>query len=91
MKNRTDELSADEIGNKGDEIYDRLIRPSLEAKNMGRIIAIDIKSEDYEIGDDPNVVIHRLQHRRPNALFSAMRIGGGGVFTIGFIPHGHRS
>src|SRR5262245_45125960 len=88
MNSQSPELSADEIGNRGDEIYDRLIRPSLAAKNMGRIIAIDICSEDFEIGDDPGLVIDRLKQRRPNAIFSAMRIGGGGVYTIGLIPRG---
>jgi hypothetical protein len=86
MKNQVEELTADDIGNKGQEIYDRLIRPSLETENLGRIIAIDIYSEDYEIGEDPSAVMSCLERRRPGAMLFVMRIGGGGVYRIGFIP-----
>ena len=86
MKLRDDKYPTGAIIDKGEEIYNRLIRPSLEKKNLGRVIAIDVDSEDFEIGDEGGAVTDQLLRRRPDAWVALMRIGGGGVYRIGFLP-----
>jgi hypothetical protein len=86
MKVRSQKYAPGEIGRKGEEIYRRLIRPALEAENMGRLIGIDVDSEDFEFGDDVLDVTHCLLARRPDAWIAMLRVGGGPVDRIGFIP-----
>jgi hypothetical protein len=79
-------FSAKEVLERGQPIYDRLIRPKLEAEHRGRLVGIDVESEQYEIGDDTLEVCDRLRSRRPNALIALIRIGGGPVDRIGYSP-----
>ena len=45
--------SGEEIGRRGQEIYESRLRTLLETEaNIGRIVSIDVESGDYEIGDD---------------------------------------
>jgi len=86
MNIREDKYPTGAIIDKGEEIYNRLIRPAIEKQHAGRLVAIDVETEDYEIGDDGGEVTNKLRHRRPDAFVALMRIGGGGVYRIGFIP-----
>ena len=54
-----------EVGRLGREIYDRDIRPKVEKDNVGKFIAIDILSGDYEIDDDEIAVLKRTSARQP--------------------------
>jgi hypothetical protein len=78
--------SAAAIVEKGEEIYNRRIRPNLEAVNKGRLVAIDVNSEQFEIGDEVMEVSQRLLHRLPDAVIATLRIGGAPVYRIGFVP-----
>lgn len=68
-------LSPDKVVLQGEEIYNRLLRPRLEPDQNGKIVAIDVDSEDYEIGTDVLDTAHRLRGRRPNAEVYLMRVG----------------
>ena len=79
--------SAEETGRLGDEIYERDIRSQVEETHHGKIVAIDVDSGDYAIGDMVVTAAERLRERRPEAAVWAVRIGyrtlrhfGGGSF-----------
>ena len=73
----------EEIGQRGQEIYDRL-RTLLETEeNIGRIVSIDVESGDYEIGEDLVAAGRRLQQRRPDARMYGKRIGYNAVYAVG--------
>jgi hypothetical protein len=82
MSNR--HLNRDEIARLGQEIYDRHIRSQLEtADNIGKIVAIDVETGEYEIGDDLVETSLRSQSKHPNALLWAERIGFDAVYAVG--------
>ena len=78
--------SAEAVMDKARQIYDRLIRPDLEAKNMGRLVAIDVNSEEYELGDEVLEVTGRLRARRPDATIGLIRFGDVAVYRLGYFP-----
>ena len=80
------EISAAVIG-RGHAIYDRRIRPELESENRGQFVAIDVNSEQFEIGDDLIEICRRLRARQPDAQVALIRIGGGGIDRLGYHPH----
>jgi hypothetical protein len=73
----------EEIGRRGNELYQRLIRPQVEATNKGKYLLIDIETGDYEIGDDYMILSDRLHARHKDAALYAMRIGYPATARIG--------
>jgi len=47
------------------------------------LIAIDVKTGDYEIGEDLLAISLRLRSRHPDAEMWAERIGFNAVYTVG--------
>jgi hypothetical protein len=73
------------LGQRAQELYDRL-RPEIETpENIGKLIVIDVESGDYEIDDMGIETSRRLQQRHPNATLYALRIGYKAVETLGGI------
>ena len=79
--------SAEETGRLGDEIYEKDIRSQVEETHHGKIVAIDVDSGDYAIGDTVSAASERLRERCPDADVWAVRVGyrtlhhfGGGSF-----------
>jgi hypothetical protein len=59
--------SKEEFARRGDEIYERDIRPQLKAADEGKFVVIDIETGDYEIDADELQASDRLLSRHPNA------------------------
>ena len=59
----------------GDEIYQRDIRQQVEAAYHGKIVAIDVNSGDYAIGDTVSAASKRLRKRLPDADVWSVRVG----------------
>jgi hypothetical protein len=79
--------SGEEIGRRGQEIYDQTLRPLVETgENIGKIISIDIETGDYEIDDDLIKAGDRLLARHPDAALYGVRIGYDAVYAIGGSP-----
>jgi hypothetical protein len=68
---------------KADDIYARIIRPQFEAGNTGRLVAIDVDSAQFEIGDQIVSITDRLRERCPEARIGVIRIGVGPVYRLG--------
>ena len=71
----TNSRSAEETGRLGTEIYEKDIRPQVEATHHGKVIAIDVDSRDYSIADTARVATKRLRERHPDAGIWLMRVG----------------
>jgi hypothetical protein len=83
MAVRHPRLSKEEHARRGTEIYERRIRPQLEAGNHGRIVAIDVETGEFELGDNTLQAADRLLARCPDAQIWFVRIGHRGVHRFG--------
>ena len=67
--------SKEEFARRGDEIYERDLRPQVEAGNEGKFIVIDIETGAYEIDEDELVASDRLLARHPDAQVWLRQVG----------------
>ena len=67
--------SKEEFARRGDEIYERDIRPHVEAGNEGKFVVIDLDTATYEIDTDELVASDRLLARHPDAQVWLTRVG----------------
>ena len=85
MTVRQPRYSKEEFARRGNEIYERHIRPQVEAGNHGKIVAIDIETGAYEMAEDVLTASDRLLARYPDAQVWFVRIGARAVHRFG--PH----
>ena len=71
----TAEFTKEEIVRRGKEIYERDIRPLVEAGNEGRVVAIDVRTSEFELADDATTSASQLRARLPEAVIFFMRVG----------------
>lgn len=83
METRSMRYSKEEAAQRGDEIYIRDVLPKEESQNDGKIVAIDIDTGDYEIGEDELEAAHGLFARHPDAQIWFARIGSRASHRIG--------
>jgi hypothetical protein len=67
--------SKEEFARRGGEIYERSIRPGVEAENRGKFVAIDIESGAWEMDSDELIAGDRLYARMPDAQPWMVRVG----------------
>ena len=80
----------EETARLGKEIYERNIRPQLEADHHGEIVAIDVDSGKWAVADGEVVAVKRLRELRPSAVnvlcervgYRALRSFGAGSVQI---------
>lgn len=60
-------LSAEETARRGDEIYERDIKPTLSEDQHGRVVAIDVDSGCWAIADSVLGASDGLRVQRPDA------------------------
>ena len=58
----------DEIARLGEEIYERDIRREVETDHHGEVVAIDVDSRCWAIGDTVIAARDRLRAERPDAV-----------------------
>ena len=76
----------EEFARRGDAIYERDLRPSLERGNEGKYVAVDIETGAYEIDADELAASDRLLARVPTAQTWLRRIGSRYARRIGPRP-----
>ena len=59
---------SEETARLGDEIYERDIRRQVEADYRGEVVAIDVDSGSWAIGDNVIAARDRLRTQRPDAI-----------------------
>lgn len=78
------QLNKEEIARRGEELYQKSIRSEVEnPENIGKIIAVDLNTGEYEIDKDLLLACHRLQKKLPLAVTWVARIGYDAVYAVG--------
>lgn len=83
MSNAQPRFTNAEIARLGREIYESQVRSEVEAENMDRVIAIDIHTGEYALGDTALSAVHELRSRQPNAEIWLTRVGRRTLRRIG--------
>ncbi|MBI3802063.1 MAG: hypothetical protein HY268_34475 [Deltaproteobacteria bacterium] len=78
--------SKEEFARRGQEIYERAIRPRIESGNEGKFVAIDIETGAYEMDADDYTATERLLARTPEAQIWLLRVGHPTAYRIGLRP-----
>ena len=83
MTVRQRRYSKEEMARRGEELYESGIRQRVEAENKGKIIAIDIETGEFEIGETVIAATDRLFARCPDAQPWGIRVGHRSVYHFG--------
>jgi hypothetical protein len=74
----------DEIARLGKEIYERDIRPQVEADHFGEYVAIDVETGDWAVADTTRGAVERLREQHPQAIDVLMeRVGYRALHSFG--------
>ena len=84
MTTRRPRYSKEEFARRGKALYDNHIRSQVEAGNQGKIVAIDIETGAFEVGDDSLTAAKQLLKRYPDAQIFGIRIGHRAVHRFSF-------
>ncbi len=74
------------VAARGHAIYRKKVRPLVYPREKGKVVIIDVRSGDYEIGADSLAATDRLLARRPDAVMWGERIGYKAVAGFGGFP-----
>ena len=83
MTVRQPRYSKEEFARRGNEIYERDIRPQVETDNTGRFVAIDIETGAWEMDPDDYNATERLLNRVLDAQIWLVRVGHRATYRIG--------
>ena len=75
--------SKTEFAERGDTIFENVVREKLRPDEIGCFVAIDIESSDYEIDADELAACQRLRKRLPEAQIWIVRAGSPFVHRFG--------
>jgi len=75
--------SKEEHARRGSEIYARKVSSQVEPHDRGKIVAIDIDSEEFEVADRGLDAASQLLSRRPAAQIWCVKIGYPAVHRFG--------
>lgn len=79
----TSSYTADEIIRRGQEIYDREIRPQVETNHKGKLLVINVETGEYEMDADDLAAAKRAKARFPDAALFTMRVGYPAAYRLG--------
>lgn len=71
------------VAARGTELYDRQIRDKVESGNLGRFVAIDIDTGEFEVGDDHYETVGKLRSRLSDPIVYTLKIGYPATAVIG--------
>ena len=78
---------SEETARLGDEIYERDIRQQVEADQHGAVVAIDVDSDSWAIGDTVIAATDDLRTQRPGAVdVWLLRVGHRALHHFGGRP-----
>ena len=83
LRQRQPRYSKEEFARRGNEIYESQVRSQVEEGNDGKIVAIDIETGAFEVGDRPMIAVDRLYEHQPDAQPWVIRIGHRAVYRFG--------
>ena len=74
---------AEEIGARGEAIYQEHIKHLVDPLHYGEFVIIDVDSGDYEIDRRDAAATRRLLKRRPGAITYGVRVGFRTAYKMG--------
>ena len=77
------QLPPEEVGRRGEEIYQQKLRARVEKQHFGDFLVVDILTGDYEIDRDDLTASDRLRAKNPDAVMYGLRIGYPAAYHIG--------
>ena len=72
-----------ELARLGAEVLDRRVQPTLGPDDVGKFVAVDVGTGDYEIDEDDFAAVSRLRAYRPAADVWLGRVGQPAAYRIG--------
>lgn len=76
-------FTPEEIAQRGQEMYDRDLRPRVEPEHTGPFLILDILTGDYEIDDEDLIASGRALAKNPAAILYGVRIGQAAAYRLG--------
>lgn len=67
-------IDVDSYVSQGQNIYDK-IKTKLEPEHNGEIVAIDIDTEDYFLGENVIEAVSKAREKYPNKIFHTVKVG----------------
>ena len=86
MGERQPRYSKEEFARRGQAIYEKQVRTQVEEGNRGKIVAIEVETGEFEVGEDTLAACDQLLARCPDAQPWLVRIGRRAVHRFG---HSH--
>ena len=75
---------AEETARLGRKIYQQDILPLVEAEHHGEVVAIDVDTGNWAIGDNVIIATDRLREKRPDAInVLSERVGYPALYRFG--------
>lgn len=75
--------SSAEIAERGQALYNRDIRDKLDLSALGKFLALDIETGEYEIDADERAALRRAREKHPDAALYLLRIGHPAAYRLG--------
>ena len=75
--------SSEEIAQKGEDIYNRLLRAQFEVVYRGKIVAIDVDSGDHAVAESVLEASRQVSAKHPHAQIFLLRVGDKALHRIG--------
>lgn len=76
------DLAPPAVVQRGQAIYDKSLRDRLEPVHVGKFVAIDVMTGDYEIDVWASGAMQRLRARNENRVTCLLRIGHAAAFKL---------
>ncbi|MBC6418687.1 MAG: hypothetical protein GDA44_07770 [Prochloron sp. SP5CPC1] len=84
----TQRYPLEEIAQRGDEIYEQNIRVRVENAHEGKVVAIDIETGAYALGDNAVIAARQLRSQYPLAEVWFVRVGDRALHRLSSRPRG---
>lgn len=78
-------LTKHEIVALGKQIYSERLKSELERDHLGKFVAIDVLTGEFEIAEEDLDASLRMLERRPGAQLFGIRIGQAAAYRFGIV------
>lgn len=79
----TSRFSAEETARRGDEIYEREIRARVELDHLGKVVAIDVRTGAFAVGETAVAAARQLRVQHHDAEIWFVRVGSRALHRLG--------
>ena len=77
----------DSIGDRAEVLYNARIKDELSDDQLGKFLAIEVNTGEYEVADDGLSAMTALHERVADAEVFLMKHGSMHAYTLGHFPH----